>query len=1325
MDALRSITNRPRVPARARRWIGALGALLSIAAIALPAQAQLVDISDTPLYGGRSPHPNVAVSMSVEFPSVGAAYNGIAYVATNTYLGYFDSTQCYRYNGNSTNGRFRPSGASNAAHQCSNAFSGNFMNWATMSSIDEFRYAMTGGNRIDESGPSGGTIIQRAFLPDGSVAGVPSFYGPYSPNFPRLVIPDALAQTVLPNSVTNGSTIYVTNCKTQVFFGFNNNGDCNSPDDDGGRSSFNVSINVCDNAEGPVRTDLCLGYGTNGGRPYKPVGEAQRNAAKMRFSVFGYLMDRNTAGYTVPGGCDDGSTWNRCRYGGVLRAPMKYIGPTAYDANLTGSPNTTKEIQTNGDMIDDPENSAASAGGSYSGFLNYINKFGRTGTYKRYDTMGEMYYEAVRYFQGLQPTPNAYSGSYNNAVKDNFPLTTTWVDPILSRCSANYIINLSDANTWDDSYVPGYNGSPGPGYGRAGSRPAEGGLDSYLWTQKVGALESTTSSITSNDVRPGLSNLANQNTGAGPATYLPTGIAYWANTNDVRSDLVGKQTIKTISFDVAEPSIDIHDRQLYLMGKYGGFNNTIDRAVDGTQQNPFWATNPSNPNGPAIRTNSEWEDSPGSAYPSNYLLASDPQKLINGLRAAFARINSQTGTLSGASLTSANLTYGAAGAYIATFDPARWSGSVLFNSLSVDPITGLLVVSSAPIWDSGALLNARCGTVAAASTVCTDTSTNPARRNIVTVTQVAGTRTAVNFTYANIAADPAYVTPLNTNPTSGLIDGYAQQRVNYLRGYRADETTLGFRSRDSAMGDIINSGPIYVGAPSTSIPESDYQAFYAANNARTPAVYVGANDGMLHAIRASSGVELFSYVPGFSSKYLSDLTSPSYGHDTFVDTVPKVQEVKLNGTWKTLLLGANGAGSQGIFALDVTDPTTFGPSKVLFEFSDADDADFGNVLAAPEIAKLRVGTASGVPVYRYFAVVTGYNNKRTDVNGHTSGDTSVSSDTQNKGVLFLIALDHALNAPWVLNTDYYKYTFPASNSALVNALGPVSLLPSASGDRSTAALYFGDLQGNMWRFNTTGTSPSAWAPARGTPSVPAPIFTATDASNNRQPITARPELASGPFGSTLVFFGTGRYLGQADLGLPGSTQSEYGILDTGSSALITRSGDLVQRTAALSGGNVTITGSVFSYSGPSAKKGWYLDFPSSGTIGERSVTKPAIRTGLLTFTTLTLSPDICGGGSGYIYQVNALTGLPYGNATYGGYTSTVGIPGPPRIVDLTITNTVTRPTGEQIKKQTQATLVSGTLGKIDTPGPVILSKTPPVGRINWREITNWNDLTGN
>ncbi len=1305
--------------------------------------AQQIDISNAPLYGGRQPHPNVAVTTSVEFPTVGAAYlNRDHYSSATSYIGYFDPSKCYVFR-NGHGGYFRPSYDANAAHECTNAFSGSFMNWATMSAIDEFRYAMTGGNRVDEDGPNDGTIIQRATLPDGSVPGVPSFYNAGG-NFPTQgmdfygIYNTAQAfyyntsgmDKVLPNNLTSSSPyVAFASCGVYFYVGYPgpDGSTCNiandtSPNNILPNGVLPVRVLVCDRTEGPVRTDLCQQYGGRTGK-YKPVGQAQVNAARMRFAAFGYLMDHNTNdGYTVPPGCDDGSTWSRCRYGGVLRAPMKYVGPTTYDANQIAATNSHTEVNADGTLNRDPEGTALSSSG-YSGFINYINKFGATGVYKRYDTMGEMYYEAIRYYQNLGPTPIAASGTLTAAVKDNFPITTTWTDPIGSTCSANYIINLSDANVWDDTYLPGYNGSPYPGYARGASRSPEGGLDAHLWASYIGALESTTSSLVAGDVHSYLGNIADQNTGAGSASYAVAGAAFWANVNDIRSDLAGKQTIKTISFDVDEPSIDIRDRQLYLMGKYGGFNNTIDRSSD-AYANPFYSINTSNPTGPAIRSNSEWEDTLNSAYPTNYLLASDPQKLINGLRNAFARINAQTGTLSGAALTSANLTYGSAGAYIATFDPARWAGSVLFNSLSVD-VAGNLVVSATPIWDAGSLLTARCGTVSSGSTVCTDADASANKRNIFTTVRAAGVRKAVPFTYADIAAnDPLYLATLNTNPASNVVDNRGPQRLNYLRGYRFDESSaLGFRQRDSAMGDIVNSGPVYVGPPTSAIPDNDYQSFYTTNANRVPAVYVGSNDGMLHALRASDGFELFSYVPGFAYADLNDLTNPAYQHEVFVDTVPKVQEAKVGNAWKTVLLGANGNGSQGVFGLDVSDPSSFGTSKVLFEFSDADDADLGNVIATPEIAKLWVSGPSTAPVYRYFAVVTGYNNTRTTTNFRA--DTSVSSDTANKGVLFLIALDHALNTPWLLGVDYYKYKFPAANPSLANGLAPVTLLASKTGDRSTATMYFGDLQGSLWKFNTYTGDPATFAPALGTIAAPLPLFVATDASSNRQPITSRVELSNGPYGSTLIYFGTGEYLGTSDLNLPGTAQSEYSLLDLSQTVAISRSTDLVQRVGSVSGSTVTVTGADFSYSGASSKKGWYLDFPGSASLGERSITKPAVRTGLLTFTTLTLSNDLCLPGNGYVYQVNALTGKAVGGAgTTIGYSSTVGIPGPPRVVDLTLTNGQTQATGESINRITQTTLVSGTAGKIGSYGPQVPTKGPPTQQINWREITNWNDRTG-
>ncbi|WP_420799639.1 PilC/PilY family type IV pilus protein [Noviherbaspirillum saxi] len=83
--------------------------------------------------------------------------------------------------------------------------------------------------------------------------------------------------------------------------------------------------------------------------------------------------------------------------------------------------------------------------------------------------------------------------------------------------------------------------------------------------------------------------------------------------------------------------------------------------------------------------------------------------------------------------------------------------------------------------------------------------------------------------------------------------------------------------RKRVLGDIINGNPVFVGAPSTSVQGSGYETFYSKHAGRAKAVYVGANDGMLHAFDATSGLEMFAYVPNALIPGLNRLTSPNTG----------------------------------------------------------------------------------------------------------------------------------------------------------------------------------------------------------------------------------------------------------------------------------------------------------------------------------------------------------------------------------------------------------------------------------------------------------------
>ena len=91
--------------------------------------------------------------------------------------------------------------------------------------------------------------------------------------------------------------------------------------------------------------------------------------------------------------------------------------------------------------------------------------------------------------------------------------------------------------------------------------------------------------------------------------------------------------------------------------------------------------------------------------------------------------------------------------------------------------------------------------------------------------------------------------------------------MNYLRGNydyeekRSDATQKIYRKRDSQMGDIMGSQPVFVAKSPYTFADKDYAAFKSGNDSRAGAVYVGSNDGMLHAFNAATGDENWAYVP--------------------------------------------------------------------------------------------------------------------------------------------------------------------------------------------------------------------------------------------------------------------------------------------------------------------------------------------------------------------------------------------------------------------------------------------------------------------------------
>ncbi len=478
-------------------------------------------------------------------------------------------------------------------------------------------------------------------------------------------------------------------------------------------------------------------------------------------------------------------------------------------------------------------------------------------------------------------------------------------------------------------------------------------------------------------------------------------------------------------------------------------------------------------------------------------------------------------------------------------------------------------------------------------------------------------------------------------------------------------------------------------------------------------MYVGANDGMLHAFSARTGEELFAYVPRALLPRLAAYTSPDHVPRSLVDgsaTVADVQQA--DGAWRSVLVSGMGGGATGVLALDVSNPAQFSSSHVMWEFGAADDADMGHQTQAPRILKFRTTAATRTEParHRWFAVVpSGFNN----------------ANPEKRAALFLLSLDKPANAPWVLDVNYHKIVLPAPTDAtVVNALGAPG--DYAGADGATRFLYAGDTQGNLWKFVFTANAP--WRAGNALPFKERPLMVAWGEGARRQPITVAPKVGIGPSGGAIVLFGTGKFVSPEDLGQSSrGVQTVYGVYDNGEAiGLRAARTQLQPRRAMAAGGSApfSIVGDAFAYgafdSKTSTRRGWYLDLPESRDKGERVVAEPVLSDGLLFFNTLIPPATACGGGGGRSCAVNALTGLSKGGTCV---PSDAGIPGTPQVVQLgESVYSAADVFGRRTHTRRLAVIQAGGRGGksgFSTAQPVAGGTVSQVaGRLNWRQVVD-------
>ena len=412
---------------------------------------------------------------------------------------------------------------------------------------------------------------------------------------------------------------------------------------------------------------------------------------------------------------------------------------------------------------------------------------------------------------------------------------------------------------------------------------------------------------------------------------------------------------------------------------------------------------------------------------------------------------------------------------------------------------------------------------------------------------------------------------------AGSSSDVGKARLAWAKGSNVNERRNGLlRPRETILGDIVHSNLNLRGRFTNfgykELPGKEgtsYATFLGKKRNTKDTLFVGANDGMLHALDAKTGDELFAFMPNEVMQKIPTISSPKYGcddstclpHEYLVDGKSNVTDVYFNNKWHNVLIGTLGLGGKGIYALDVSDPAQFSAQDVLWEISAKqspnNEAAFiqhmGLSIPEPVVVKMQNGQWAAI-------VANGYESQ------------------YHQAVLFIIDIETGRLIKTIS-------TWVGSTTEKNGLSSPTAV--DKDGDFIADVIYAGDLQGNLWSFDVSSTNPDEWQTKFGTPVTdtivktkklsvktsrtitrcipsptddcddpiaqdartatlssdetsatekrmatdkPFPLFrTCFDAAcTNPRPITAKPQVGRNPAGGLMVYFGTGKYFDLGD-----------------------------------------------------------------------------------------------------------------------------------------------------------------------------------------------------
>ncbi len=645
----------------------------------------------------------------------------------------------------------------------------------------------------------------------------------------------------------------------------------------------------------------------------------------------------------------------------------------------------------------------------------------------------------------------------------------------------------------------------------------------------------------------------------------------------------------TITFTAdSNPAAKALNSPLWYAAKWGGFNDINE---DGIPQRQEWDVNL-------------------DGTPDNYFSVTNPAEMLTTMRSVFQQISAISAAASSVAASSGSLRT-ASKIYTSEFKSNAWTGDVLSRTINTDG-----EVSPTPDWSAKEALRNQVAT---------------GSREILTYNPVS--QKGIAFRWPQNSSNPTsdelsspQVNALSRNPVSLQQDALGEQRIEFLRG----EPQANFREREDVLGDIIHASPVLVGRPSNFYPDNwgtgapenakPYSDFAAQHRHRQRVVYVGANDGMLHAFDAGqwngieysdgTGNELFAYVPSPAYPNLSELTNVNYTHKNFVDATPQIADVFIDGNWRTVLIGGLRGGGQGIYALDITEPDSVeentADQHVLWEFTDEQQSGVGFTYSSPVIARMANG--------KWAAIMSGGYNNSADQVGYQRGDGRAS----------VIIVD-------IESGQMMRILHPATTQCQGNQLNPNGAAqPTAvdlNNDFKIDTIYAGDLYGCVYAFDVSDSSPAGWHDGE-------LKHEAVDDSNNPAPITSPIAVGTHPTGQgVMLYFGTGKYLEPSDQHPGQAKRRFYAIWDRGwgtntdSRTKISNGNLLKQSITAVEtrGIDTDSDNTIDEYVNVrltsqesidwETHEGWYINLEFGEYLGEQVISTPLLRDGKVFLST--------------------------------------------------------------------------------------------------------------